>query len=58
MCGLKARTFKPDPVHHRVYEELYAIYRKVHDAFGTAGWTGSLYSVMKDLLDIRDRQLS
>ncbi|MHB8054928.1 MAG: ribulokinase [Candidatus Aminicenantales bacterium] len=58
MCGLKAKTYKPDVVRHRVYEELYPLYRKIHDAFGTPGWTGSLYSVMKDLLDIRDRQLS
>jgi L-ribulokinase len=58
MCGLKAKTYKPDAGRHRVYEEIYPLYRKIHDAFGTPGWTGSLYSVMKDLLDIRDRQLS
>ncbi|MCX6564896.1 MAG: ribulokinase [Candidatus Aminicenantes bacterium] len=58
MCGLKAKTFKPDAANHRVYEELYPLYRKLHDAFGTAEWTGSLFSVMKDLLALRDRQLS
>ena len=58
MCGLKTKTYKPNPEHHRVYGELYPLYRKLHDAFGTPGWTGSLYSVMKDLLDIRDKQLS
>jgi len=58
MCGLKAKTFKPDAANHCVYEEIYLIYRKLHDAFGTAEWTGSLFSVMKDLLALRDRQLS
>ncbi len=57
MGGLKARTFKPNPARHAVYEELFSIYRKLHDAFGTKAWTGSLFSVMKDLLAVRDRQL-
>lgn len=57
MGGLKSRTFKPKAANRAVYEELYPIYRKLHDAFGTRAWTGSLFSVMKDLLAIRDRQL-
>ena len=35
MTGLKARVFKPNPAAHAVYKELYALYRKLHDAFGT-----------------------
>ncbi len=57
MGGLKARTFKPNPARHAVYDDLFSIYRKLHDAFGTKAWTGSLFSVMKDLLAVRDRQL-
>ncbi|MCX6564742.1 MAG: ribulokinase [Candidatus Aminicenantes bacterium] len=58
MCGVKPRTFKPDPGNHKVYLELYKLYRQLHDAFGTKDWSGSMYNVMKDLLAIRDRQLT
>lgn len=55
MTGLKPRVFKPNPKAHAVYKELYAVYRKLHDAFGTHEWNGNLYDVMKQLLDIRSR---
>jgi L-ribulokinase len=58
MCGIKKKTFKPDPKNHKIYQEIYPLYRKLHDAFGTKDWSGSLYSVMKDLLEIRDKQLT
>jgi L-ribulokinase len=54
---VKKRTFKPDPKAHAVYVELYKLYRQLHDAFGTKKRSGSLYNVMKDLLDLRDRLL-
>ena len=57
MCGVKPRTFKPRPEYHQVYQELYRLYRELHDSFGTRSWQGNLYHVMKDLLQIRDRQL-
>ncbi|MGA2747915.1 MAG: ribulokinase [Verrucomicrobiota bacterium] len=55
MTGLKPRLFQPDPAAHAVYGELYALYTILHDAFGTAQWEGSLYPVMKQLIDIRNR---
>jgi L-ribulokinase len=58
MCGVKPRTFKPDPGNHQVYLELYKLYRQLHDAFGTGDWSGSMYNVMKDMLALRDRQLA
>jgi L-ribulokinase len=54
MTGLKRRVFKPNPKAHETYCELYALYRKLHDAFGTRDWTGNLYDVMKQLIDIRN----
>jgi L-ribulokinase len=57
MTGIRPKTFKPDPVRQAVYAELYPLYRKLHDAFGTKSGAGSLYPVMKDLLAIRDREL-
>ena len=55
MTGLKPRVFKPDPKAHAVYRDLYALYRKCHDAFGTAVGDGKLYDVMKQLIEIRNR---
>jgi L-ribulokinase len=57
MSGVKKKTFKPDPESHKIYEELYGIYRTLHDAFGTKTWSGNLAPVMKELLAIKDRQL-
>jgi L-ribulokinase len=55
MTGLKPRVFQPKPQAHAVYKELYALYRKLHDAFGTRQPDGNLYDVMKRLLEIRTR---
>ncbi len=55
MTGLKPRVFKPNPTSHETYRELYVLYRRLHDAFGTREWSGGLYDVMKQLLDIRNR---
>jgi L-ribulokinase len=54
MTGLQPRTFTPDPASRRVYDKLYVIYRKVHDAFGVSGTREDLSKVMKELLTIRD----
>ncbi len=56
MTGLKPRVFTPDPKAHSTYRELYVLYRKLHDAFGTREWTGNLYDVMKQLIEIRRRE--
>jgi L-ribulokinase len=53
MTGLKPKVFRPDPEAHRVYRELYALYKKLHDDFGAP--QGACASVMKDLLAIRAR---
>jgi L-ribulokinase len=58
MCGTRKKTFKPVPSDHVIYDRLYKLYRQLHDAFGTAEGSGSLYNVMKELLEIRDGQLS
>ncbi len=56
MTGVRKKTFRPDPERHAVYMELFRLYTKLHDAFGTAGWTGGLSDVMKKLLEIKDRE--
>lgn len=54
MTGLHPRVFQPDPAHQAVYDRLYALYRRVHDAFGVRGTQNDLSDVMKELLAIRD----
>jgi len=56
MTGVKPTVYQPDRKAAAVYAELYRLYRTLHDAFGTAGWKGTLYHVMKDLIAIRNRQ--
>ena len=55
MAGLKPKIYKPDPKAHAVYRELYALYKTLHDAFGTREWSGNLFDVMKRLIEIRNR---
>ena len=55
MTGTK-RTYEPDSTNHEVYSRLYALYSQAHDGFGTQNWSGEMYNIMKDLLDIRDSQ--
>jgi L-ribulokinase len=55
MTGLKPKIYEPNPKAHAVYRELYPVYQKLHDAFGTKEWSGNLYDVMKQLIDIRTR---
>ena len=55
MTGLKAKIYRPDSRAHGVYRELYALYKTLHDAFGTREWSGNLHDVMKKLIEIRNR---
>jgi L-ribulokinase len=49
MTSLKPKRYTPDPKARKVYDELYGIYRELHDEFG-----GS--AVMKRLLAIGERE--
>jgi L-ribulokinase len=56
MSSLKEKRFDPDPQAGAVYDELYALYRELHDAFGGVGRASAdLGSFMKRLLVIRER---
>jgi len=56
MAAGTARTFTPDPASVAVYDELYGMYRELHDTFGgVAGTTADLGSFMKRLLALRNR---
>jgi L-ribulokinase len=55
MTGVKSKVYKPNKAAATVYGELYAIYRRLHDAFGTASQPDALHRIMKDLIILRDR---
>ncbi len=54
MTGI-GKQYTPNEKNHEIYKKLYKLYCQLHDAFGTKQWSGSLYNVMKDLLDLRDQ---
>jgi L-ribulokinase len=54
MTGTKETVFEPIPEHQDIYDRLYRLYRRLHDAFGVEGSEDDLRDAMKTLLDIRD----
>ncbi len=55
MTGVKDVVYRPIAANVRIYGELYAIYRDLHDAFGRTGRQPPLDDVMKRLIAIRTR---
>jgi L-ribulokinase len=55
MCGMKEKSYKPNPENHKVYQEIYTLYKQMHDAFGLDSWSGKMANIMKELLNIKDR---
>ncbi len=55
MCGMKKTTYKPIPENQKVYQEIYPLYKQLHDAFGLDSFSGKMANVMKKLLDIKDK---
>ncbi len=54
MCGIRDVTYKPIAENQKVYKQLYALYKQLHDAFGLEDFNGSLAGVMKKLLEIKE----
>jgi L-ribulokinase len=55
MCGVKKKTYLPNAKNHKIYTELYKLYKKLHDAFGIKGRKDTLADVMKKLLEIKEK---
>jgi L-ribulokinase len=56
MTSLKDQRFAPRAGARPVYDELYGLYRELHDAFGgVRAAHGDLATLMKRLLDLRER---
>jgi L-ribulokinase len=59
MTSLKEKRFTPDPEARGVYDELYAMYRELHDVFGgVEGGPAELGTIMKRLLAVRQRAMA
>jgi L-ribulokinase len=56
MTSLKRESFAPIAEHRVVYDQLYALYRELHDSFGGLTRSADLSQVMKSLLDIKYAQ--
>jgi len=57
MCGIKQTSFKPIPENHKVYQQLYKLYKQLHDGFGLPDKAQSMANIMKELLDIKERAI-
>ncbi len=56
MTSLKPELFEPIAENRAVYDQLYALYRELHDSFGGLTKSADLSHVMKSLLDIKYAQ--
>ncbi|MFP6596015.1 MAG: ribulokinase, partial [Candidatus Hydrogenedentota bacterium] len=56
MTSIKEEQFEPVAENQAVYEDLYALYMIVHDAFGGVDDAIDLGNVMKSLIAIKDEQ--
>jgi L-ribulokinase len=54
MTAIRPKKYKPDAKRAAVYNRLFALYRRLHDALGVKGHADALADVMKALLAIRD----
>jgi len=56
MTSQREIQYTPNASNKAIYDELYAIYRTLHDAFGGLNKSADLSKVMKDLIRIREEQ--
>ena len=53
MTRVLPKSYRPIAAHRKVYDDLYRLYRKIHDAFGGVDKSADRSRVMKDLLVIK-----
>lgn len=54
MTSLKKVAYKPKAAARNTYDQLYRLYRQLHDALGGVNKTADLSGVMKDLLTLKE----
>ncbi len=55
MVATPTTSYRPRKAAGEVYDRLYALYRRLHDAFGIQGTQDDLADVMKELLQIQEQ---
>ncbi|MDR2462799.1 MAG: ribulokinase [Verrucomicrobiales bacterium] len=53
MTSLKPAGYSPHPRRRAVYDQLYTLYRRMHDAFGGADRDADLSRLMKELIRLK-----
>jgi L-ribulokinase len=56
MTSVKPKSYRPIAANRKIYDEIYRLYRQVHDAFGGLNESADLSRVMKDLLAVKQNQ--
>jgi L-ribulokinase len=56
MSSIKSKQYKPDAAAQKTYNQLYVLYRQLHDSLGGLNKSADLSRVMKDLLAIKETQ--
>lgn len=54
-CKMLEKVYLPNSENVMIYNKIYTIYKKLHDAFGIEGTKIEMYSVMKDLIEIKNK---
>lgn len=54
MAGVSGRVYEPVADNQKVYNRLYALYKKLHDLFGTKEYAENQFGLMKELIAIRE----
>jgi L-ribulokinase len=55
MTSLKKVSYRPKAAARKTYDQLYRLYRQLHDSFGGLNRSADLSRVMKDLLELKAR---
>jgi len=54
MTGVREKGYRPRKDEAAVYDELYGLYMRLHDSFGSPSEGANLFNVMKRLIAIRN----
>jgi L-ribulokinase len=53
VCRIKDKIHYPERDQQKIYDQLFNLYKKLHDGFGVASNEENMYRIMKDLLEIK-----
>jgi L-ribulokinase len=56
MTRVQPKRYRPIPANQKIYDQLYTLYRQLHDSFGGLNKSADLSRVMKELLAIKHAQ--